>query len=190
VPLPTPLAPPNQTTAVHPKFGKVGSLAELQAARHSLKDVASELPIIPLFVFWPQARMYVSPSGYLTCWPLFSGHVYGYAVFTAVTELETEVADPDDVPELELVPAIDEVSEELAELERLEDVVLLVMGLELESELDEVSEELAEPVRLEEVVLLVMELELELELEFVGGPAEKTTTPPGWGIKNSPGDLK
>jgi hypothetical protein len=110
---------------------------------------------------------------------LFSGHVYGYAVFTAVAELETEVADPDDVPELELVPAIDEVSEELAKLERLEDVVLLVMGLELESELDEVSEELAEPVRLEEVVLLVMELELELELEFVGGPAEKTTASPG-----------
>jgi hypothetical protein len=139
---------------------------------------------------------------------LFSGHVYGYAVFTAVAELETEVADPDDVPELELVPAIDEVSEELAqlerledvvllviglelesdsdkvseelaELERLEDVVLLVMGLELESELDEVSEELAEPVRLEEVMLLVMELELELELEFVGGPAEKTTASPG-----------
>jgi hypothetical protein len=86
----------------------------------------------------------------LTCWPLFSGHVYGYAVFTAVAELETEVADPDDVPELELVPAIDIVSEELAE-----------------------------PVRLEEVVLLVMELELELELEFVGGPAEKTTASPG-----------
>lgn len=45
-------------------------------------------------------------------------------------------------------------------------------------------------MRLEEVVLLVMELELELELEFVGGPAEKTTASPGWGIRKSPGDLK
>jgi hypothetical protein len=82
--------------------------------------------------------------------------VYGYAVFTAVAELETEVADPDDVPELELVPAIDEVSEELAELERLEEVVLLMIELELVLESDEVSEELAEPVRLKEVVLLVI----------------------------------
>jgi hypothetical protein len=94
------------------------------------------------------------------------------------------------VVELKLESDSDKVSEELAELERLEEVVLLVKGLELESELDKVPEELAEPVRLEEVVLLAMELELELELEFVGGPAEKTTTPPGWGIKKSPGDLK
>jgi hypothetical protein len=83
---------------------------------------------------------------------LFSGHVYGNAVFTAAAELETEVADLDDVPELELVPAIDEVPEELAEIVRLEEVVLPMMELELE---------------------------LELELEFVGGPAEKTTAPEG-----------
>jgi hypothetical protein len=47
-----------------------------------------------------------------------------------------------------------------------------VVGLKLESDSDKVSEELAELERLEEVVLLMMELELELELEFVGGPAE------------------
>lgn len=58
--------------------------------------------------------MYVSPSGYLTRWPLLSGHLYGNAVFTAVEALEAEDADMDDVPELELVPAMDEVPEELA----------------------------------------------------------------------------
>jgi len=100
--------------------------------------------------------MYVSPLGYLTRWPLLSGHLYGNAVFTAVAELETEVADPDDVPELELVLAIDEVPEELTELVRLEEVALLVTELELE---------------------------LEFELEFVGGPAEKTTAPAGWRIR-------
>ena len=77
-------------------------------------------------------------------------------MFTAVAELETEVADPDDVPELELVLAIDEVPEELTELVRLEEVALLVTELELE---------------------------LEFELEFVGGPAEKTTAPAGWRIR-------
>jgi hypothetical protein len=96
---------------------------------------------------------------------LFSGHEYGNAVFTAVAELETEVADPDDVSELELVPVVDEVSEEL-------ELVLMLT-------VDEVSEELSEIVRLDEVVLPTMELELELELEFVGGPAEKTTDPEG-----------
>lgn len=94
---------------------------------------------------------------------MFSGHVYGNAVFTAVVELETEVADLDDVPELELVPVVAEVPAEL----------------ELVPTVDEVPEELAEFVRLEEVVLLVTELELEFELEFVGGPAEKTTAPAG-----------
>lgn len=84
-------------------------------------------------------------------------------MFTAVVELETEVADLDDVPELELVPVVAEVPAEL----------------ELVPTVDEVPEELAEFVRLEEVVLLVTELELEFELEFVGGPAEKTTAPAG-----------
>jgi hypothetical protein len=93
---------------------------------------------------------------------LFSGHEYGKLVFTAVEELETEVADLDDVPELELVPVVAEVPTEL----------------ELVPTVDEVPEELAEFVRLE-VVLLVTELELEFELEFFGGPAEKTTAPAG-----------
>jgi hypothetical protein len=84
--------------------------------------------------------------------------VYGNAVFTAAAELETEVADLDvipeldDVPKLELVLAIDEVPEELAELLRVERVVLRMLELELE---------------------------LELALEFDGGPAEKTTAPAG-----------
>jgi hypothetical protein len=124
---------------------------------------------------------------------LFSGHEYGNAVFTAVAELETEVADPDDVSELELVPAIDEVSEELVlvltvdevsvseelELVLTVDEVSVSEELELVPTVDEVSEELAEIVRLEEVVPPMMELELELELGSVGGPAEKTTDPSG-----------
>ena len=133
---------------------------------------------------------------------MFSGHVYGNAVFTAVVELETEVADLDDVPELELVPVVgevpaelelvptvDEVPEELElvpaidevpeELELVPAIDEVPEELELVPTVDEVPEELAEFVRLEEVVLLVTELELEFELEFVGGPAEKTTAPAG-----------
>ena len=107
---------------------------------------------------------------------MFSGHEYGKLVFTAVEELETEVADLDDVPELELVPVVAEVP---AELELVPTVDEVSEELELVPAIDEVPEELAEFVRLEEVVLLVTELELEFELEFVGGPAEKTTAPAG-----------
>ena len=106
--------------------------------------------MMPLLVFLPQARTYVSPSGYLTRWPLLSGHLYGNAVDTELSELKTEDAELDDDPELELVLAIDEVPEEPAEI-----------------------------ARLEEDVILMMELELELELEFLGGPAEKKTAPAG-----------
>lgn len=76
--------------------------------------------------------MYVSPFGYLTRWPLLSGHLYGNAVDTELSELDTELTDLDDI---ELVPATDGVPEELTEVVRLEEIVLPMMELDLELEL-------------------------------------------------------
>lgn len=105
--------------------------------------------------------------------------------------LVSEVADAESVPELELEPAVS-VSDEDELVPRLE--VALNAEPVLELELDESAkvEELVltdiERVLIEDV-LPVAELELEELDESLGGPAEYTIAPAGWGMRYSPGDL-
>jgi hypothetical protein len=145
--------------------------------------------------------MYDFPPGSVTVCPSFSGHFQGKAVgvgFAELEELLDELLDEEllvaDADWLLLVLEDDEELDPVLEDDEELEVVADMLGdidddelvLRLESViLDMVNElVLTEPVRvLTELVLPVTELELEELEESMGGPAEYTMAPAGWGIR-------
>ena len=152
---------------------------------------------MPFVVPLPQARMYDFPPGSVTVCPLFSGHFQGNAVGVGtpvLVELLRELLVElliELLVEL-LVGDVDSlllVAEDFVELDPvLVDVPELDVEplLELEPDVPDMLDQLVltDIVRvLIEDVLPVAELELEELDELLGGPAEYTIAPAGWGMR-------
>lgn len=112
--------------------------------------------------------------------------------FDVVVRVSVEVVEADCELESELVVPISEAVIDAESVPELEDVIVMSDGiddelmLELELDISVMVDELVltDIVRvLLEDVLPVAELELEELEELLGGPAEYTTAPAGWGIR-------